>query len=495
MPGTGKGTILVVDDDPEIGWAFAKVLGDEGLQILTAKNGKEALAKVEREHPDVVFLDVKLPGMDGLSILRKIKEERHAQLVIMLTGHEDVKTAVEAMKLGAYDYLIKPLPNERLKIIIQHALETMALSRQVNTLSQEISKRVTLDRIIGQSPQMQRVFELVRKVATHDVTVLLRGMSGTGKELIARAIHEESPRREQPFIPIDCATLPETLVESEVFGYEKGAFTGALDRKPGRFELAQHGTLFLDEVGNLSPHVQMKLLRVLQEREVERLGGKSAIPVDVRLIAATNMDLEGLMKRGAFRDDLYHRLNVFTILLPPLREREGDLEVLSKYFLDRFNRELNKQVQAFSEEAMALMRAHQWPGNVRELENVIKSAVILAEDRILPAHLPAPLERLLGNESEVYALTGPAQLMSASVQPQTPLETSSLTGQTAARTETLKVTSRQAAKEAERELIVKTLTSCHWNKAKAARRLGIDYKTLYNKIKAYGITREEVVTS
>src|SRR3989338_2960832 len=245
------GKILVVDDEPEIGWAFAKVLGEEGLQILTAKNGKEALAKVEREQPDVVFLDVKLPGMDGIAILRKIKEARHDQLVIMLTGHEDVKTAVEAMKLGAYDYLIKPLPNERLKIIVQHALETIALSRQVNTLSQEISKRVTLERIIGTSAQMQRVFELVRKVATHDVTVLLRGMSGTGKELIARAIHEESHRREQPFIPIDCATLPETLVESEGFGYEKGAFTGALDRKPGRFELAQHGTLFLDEVGNL----------------------------------------------------------------------------------------------------------------------------------------------------------------------------------------------------------------------------------------------------
>ncbi len=469
-----KAKILVVDDEPEISWAFAKVLGEDGYEILMAKNGKEALAKVEREQPDVVFLDVKLPGMDGLSILRKIKEERHAQLVIMLTGHEDVKTAVEAMKLGAYDYLIKPLPNERLKIIVQHALETMTLSRQVNTLSQEISKRVTLERIIGTSVQMQRVFELVRKVATHDVTVLLRGMSGTGKELIARAIHEESHRREQPFIPIDCATLPETLVESEIFGYERGAFTGALDRKPGRFELAQHGTLFLDEVGNLSPHVQMKLLRVLQEREVERLGGKSAIPVDVRLIAATNMDLEGLMKRGAFRDDLYHRLNVFTIILPPLREREGDLEVLSKYFLDRFNRELNKQVQAFSEEAMALMHRYPWPGNVRELENAIKSAVILAEDRILPQHLPAPL-------------------MSASVQPQTPLETSSLTGQTAARTETLKVTSKQAAKEAERELIIKTLLSCHWNKAKAARRLGIDYKTLYNKMKAYGITREEAV--
>ena len=473
MPETGKGTILVVDDEPEIGWAFAKVLGEEGLQILTAKNGKEALAKVEREQPDVVFLDVKLPGMDGLSILRKIREKRHAQLVIMLTGHEDVKTAVEAMRLGAYDYLIKPLPNERLKIIVQHALETMTLSRQVNTLSQEIAKRVTLDRIIGQSPQMQRVFELVRKVATHDVTVLLRGMSGTGKELMARAIHEESHRREQPFIPIDCATLPETLVESEIFGYEKGAFTGALDRKPGRFELAHQGTLFLDEVGNLTPHVQMKLLRVLQEREVERLGGKERIAIDVRLITATNMDLEGLMKRGAFRDDLYHRLNVFTIVLPPLREREGDLEVLSKYFLDRFNRELNKQVQAFSEEAMALMHRYPWPGNVRELENAIKSAVILAYDRILPQHLPAAL---------LSAQVGlPAPLLSAVTG----------TGQTGA----LKVTSRQAAKEAERELIIKTLLSCHWNKAKAARRLGIDYKTLYNKMKAYGITREEMAQS
>ena len=464
--------ILVVDDEPEIGWAFAKILGEEGYQILTAKHGKEALAKVEREQPDVVFLDVKLPGMDGLAILRQIKEERHAQLVIMLTGHEDVKTAVEAMKLGAYDYLIKPLPNERLKIIVQHALETTALSRQVNNLSQEIAKRVTLDRIVGTSVQMQRVFELVRKVATHDVTVLLRGMSGTGKELIARAIHEESHRREQPFIPIDCATLPETLVESEIFGYEKGAFTGALDRKPGRFELAQDGTLFLDEIGNLSSHVQMKLLRVLQEREVERLGGKTRIPVDVRLIAATNMDLEGLMKRGTFRDDLYHRLNVFTIILPPLREREGDLEVLSKYFLDRFNRELNKQVHGFSAEAMGLMHRYSWPGNVRELENAIKSAVILAEERILPQHLPAQL-------MSAPACAEPTGEAGRSVQPQT-----------TSRTEALKATSKQAAKEAERDLIIKTLLSSHWNKAKAARRLGIDYKTLYNKIKAYGINRE-----
>ena len=477
--GIVPGKILVVDDEPEVGWLFGRVLGEDGYQILTAKTGKEALAKIEKEQPDLIFLDVRLPGQDGIALLRKIKESRSKRLVIMLTGHEEVRTAVEAMKLGAYDYLIKPLPNDRLKIIVQHALQTLGLSRQVNGLKQEIAKRWTWDRLIGVSPQMQQVFELVRKVATYDVTVLLRGESGTGKELVARAIHAESHRREHPFVPLDCATLPEALVESEIFGYEKGAFTGALDRKPGRFERAEHGTLFLDEVGNLTPHVQMKLLRVLQEGEVERLGGKEGISVDVRVIAATNMNLEDLMRRGAFRDDLYHRLNVFVIWLPPLREREGDLEILSKYFLDRFNRELSRSVQGISAEAMALIHRYRWSGNVRELENAIKSAVILAEDWILPHHLPA-------------------QLMNAPGKTQAPLETSGtskqdtefLTGQLASRTEALKTASKQAAKEVERELIAKTLLSCHWNKAQAARRLGIDYKTLYNKIKAYGITRE-----
>jgi len=391
-----------------------------------------------------------------------------------------VETAVEAMKLGAYDYLTKPLPNDRLKIIVRNALETVGLSREVHGLKQEASKRWSWDRFIGGSPQMQNVFDLVRKVATHDVTVLLRGESGTGKELVARAVHAESLRQTHPFVPLDCATLPEALVESEIFGYEKGAFTGAMDRKPGRFERADKGTLFLDEVGNLAPHVQMKLLRVLQESEVERLGGKEVISVDVRLIAATNMDLEDLMRRGVFRDDLFHRLNVFVISLPPLREREGDLELLSKYFLEKINRELDRSTAEISEEAMAIMRRYAWPGNIRELQNTLQSAVILAGDSILPQHLPV-------------------RLLNGHAPSQPPLETGStserreesLSTQTVSRTGGAKTASmKQVAKKAERDLIVETLDNCYWNKAKAARQLGVDYKTLYNKIKAYHITQD-----
>lgn len=473
------GKILVVDDEPEIGWLFGRVLGEDGHEILTAKTGKEALAKIEKEQPDLIFLDVKLPGEDGIALLRRIRAARSKRLVIMLTAYEEVSTAVEAMKLGAYDYLLKPLPNERLKIIVEHALQTVGLGRQVNGLKEEIAKRRTWERLIGGSRQVQQVFELVRKVAAYDVTVLVQGESGTGKELVARAIHAESHRREHPFVPLDCATLPETLVESEIFGYEKGAFSGALDRKPGRFERAHEGTLFLDEVGNLTPHVQMKLLRVLQEGEIERLGGKERIAVDVRLIAATNMNLEDLMRRGAFREDLYHRLNVFVIWLPPLREREGDVEVLSKYFLDQFNQEFGRSVQGIAEGAVALMHRYSWPGNVRELQNAIKSAVILAEDWILPQHLPARLINAPGELQE------PLEISCTAKQ-----DSEFLTGQLASRTESLKTTSKEAVKEVERQLIVKTLLSCHWNKAEVARRLGIDYKTLYNKIKTYRITRE-----
>jgi DNA-binding NtrC family response regulator len=475
---TGK--ILVVDDEPEIGWLFGRVLGDDGYHVLTAETGGEALAKIEKEQPDLIFLDVKLAGQDGIEVLRSIQRSGSKRLVIMLTGHAEVSTAVEAMKLGAYDYLIKPLPSDRLKIIVQHALQTVDSSREISGLKREASKRWSWDRFIGASPQMEKVFELVRKVATHDVTVLLRGESGTGKELVARAVHAESHRPGRPFVPLDCATLPEALVESEIFGHEKGAFTGALDRKPGRFERADKGTLFLDEVGNLAPHVQMKLLRVLQEGEVERLGGKQAISVDVRLIAATNMDLEELVRRGDFRDDLFHRLNVFVIWLPPLREREGDLELLSKFFLEKFNRELDRSVLGISDEAMTLLHRYDWPGNVRELQNTIKSAVILAGDAILPQHLPA-------------------RVVSAAGDVQTQLETCGackrngefIAGRPGSRIGGLKTASiKQVAIKAERELIVETLWNCHWNKAQAARQLGVDYKTLYNKIKAYRITRD-----
>ena len=473
--------ILVVDDEPEVGWLFGRVLEEDGYQVLSAQTSEEALAKIAKEQPDLIFLDVKLPGQqDGIALLSSIQESRTKQLVIMLTGHGEVKTAVEAMKLGAYDYLTKPLPNDRLKIIVRNALQTVGLSREVHGLKQEAAKRWSWDRFIGTSPQMQKVFDLVRSVAAHDITVLLRGESGTGKELVARAIHAESHRRDQPFVPLDCATLPESLVESEIFGYEKGAFTGALDRKPGRFERSDKGTLFLDEVGNLAIHVQMKLLRVLQEHEVERLGGKGGISLNLRLIAATNMDLEDLMRRGTFRDDLFHRLNVFVISLPPLREREGDLEPLCKFFLQKFNRDLDRPVQGISDEAMALMQRYDWPGNVRELHNTMKSAVILSGDYILPKHLPARLVSAPAarqDHADASRASEPVSELAAGVGP--------------ARSGALQSTSiKQVAKAAERELIVDTLGNCHWNKAQAARQLGVDYKTLYNKIKAYHITRD-----
>ncbi len=474
------GKILVVDDQPEIGWLFGKVLGEEGFQVLTAETADEAIAVIKKDQPDLIFLDVQLPGQDGIALLRSIQKFDSRQLVIMLTGHGQVETAVEAMKLGAYDYLTKPLPNDRLKIIVRNALQTVGLSRELHGLKQEASKRWNWERFIGGSPQMQNIFDLIRKVATHDVTVLLRGESGTGKELVARAVHAESHRQNRPFVPLDCATLPDALVESEIFGYEKGAFTGALDRKPGRFERANKGTLFLDEIGNLAPHVQMKLLRVLQEGEVERLGGKAAISVDVRLIAATNMDLEELMRRGEFREDLFHRLNVFVISLPSLRERNGDLELLSKYFLEKFNRELDRSASSISDEAMAIMQRYPWPGNIRELQNTLKSAVILAGDIILPRHLPA---RLLDGRGAEYASLAPCN--------ESDQQGATLSVKPATCSQTLKSASmRQVAKKAERDLIVETLWNCRWNKARAARQLGVDYKTLYNKIKAYGIAQE-----
>ncbi|MCG2675775.1 sigma-54 dependent transcriptional regulator, partial [bacterium] len=298
--------ILVVDDEPETGWLFSKILGEEGYKVLAARTGQEGITKIKEELPDLVFLDIRLPGMDGIEVLKEIRRFDNSLLVIMLTGYESVRTAVAAMKLGAYDYLSKPIDNEKIKILIKNALKTKRLAKEVGDLRKEIGKRFALERIIGNSPQMEKVFDLVKRVATHDVTVLLCGASGTGKELIAQAIHYASSRSNRPFIAIDCATLPETLVESELFGYERGAFTGAEARKLGKFELVQGGSLFLDEIGNLTPDTQVKLLRALQERKIERLGGKRPINVDVRLIAATNVDLEKAMEKGLFREDLYH---------------------------------------------------------------------------------------------------------------------------------------------------------------------------------------------
>jgi DNA-binding NtrC family response regulator len=372
-----------------------------------------------------------------------------------------VKTAVEAMKLGAYDYLTKPVPNDRLKIIIEHALQTRSLSLEVGLLKAELQKEWNIDSIVGNCLGMQEVINSVRKVAGYDITVLIRGESGTGKELVARAIHYASPRANKPFVAVDCATLPEALVESELFGYEKGAFTGADYPKLGRFEMANEGTIFLDEIGNMSPHIQVKLLRVLQEREIEHLGGKKPVKVNVRVIAATNVDLEGAIQHGRFRDDLYHRLNVFTIFLPPLRERGDDVVILSKYFLQKFNKEFDKDIKGISKKVMELFKTYQWPGNARELENTIKSAIIMADDEIELSHLPSTIR----NQGETV------------VSPP-------LTG-------SLKEMVKHVTAKVEKDAIVKALKESHWNKRKAARKLSIDYKTLYNKINEYDIATED----
>ncbi len=407
---------------------------------------------VEREKPDIVFLDLVLPDMSGIKILKRIKQISSDTVVIILTGHGEINTAVRTMKLGAYDYLTKPLPLHRLKIIAANAMEIHKLDREVKELRQGISKSYSLDRIITVNRKMLEVMDLVRKASQHNITVLITGESGTGKEIIARAIHYESNRKDAPFIPVDCATLPETLIESELFGYEKGAFTGANESKPGKFELADKGTIFLDEIGNFSDNTQVKLLRILQERELVRLGGKKNIPVDVRIVTATNKELAELVIKNRFRSDLYYRINVFPIKVPPLRERMEDIAPLSKDFLDRFNREFNKNVQGIAPESIKLFQSYSWPGNVRELENVIKSAVIMADSWIKPEHIRGMITVEEGNND----INSDASL-------------------------------KDVTKNAEKKLIEKVLAECKWNKRKTSQKLGIDYKTLYNKIKEYAI--------
>jgi len=450
--------ILIIDDEPKIGWIFSKVLGDE-YNVLSSKTGREGFAMIKKEKPDLVFLDVRLPDTPGVELLQEVRKIEKNLLVIMLTACESVQTAVEAMKLGAYDYLTKPVPNDRLKIIIKNALETRHLEEKVHTLESKLKKRSTLEDIQGTSPAIQKVFDLIRRVAGHDVNVLLIGESGTGKELVARAIHSESDRSNEPFVPVDCSAIPETLIESELFGHEKGAYTGAISAQAGKFESAKGGTIFLDEIGNLPKSVQAKLLRVIQEREIFRLGGTKSIRVNIRLIAATNRDLSKAVSTGEFREDLYHRLNVFPIFLPSLRERGEDILLLSHYFLEKFSKELGKSVKELSREAEALLTHYRWPGNVREVENAVKHALLMVSDgekTILPKHLPESIRE----SSSVSQPVGDGSLRTAS---------------------------KGAAQKVERELILKTLKETNWNKRRASRILKIDYKTLFNKLKEHSI--------
>jgi DNA-binding NtrC family response regulator len=378
--------VLIVDDEKNMRWVLGQALSGAGFEVSDAADGKEALASVAESEPDVMVLDHRMPGKDGMEVLRTLRSKGLSFPIIMLTAHGNVATAVEAVKAGATEYLTKPFDLEELKLAIDKALSFSAMAAEVERLRGELDREYDVAGIVASDPGMIGVLETVHKVAPTSATVMIYGESGTGKELIARALHNLSNRASKPFISVSAGALPETLLESELFGYEKGAFTGAMNPKPGRFEMANGGTLFLDEIGDISPATQVKLLRVLQERSFERLGGTRSIEVDVRVIAATNQDLQQLIADGGFREDLFYRLNVVPITLPPLRQRQGDIPVLVAHFLEKFKAGDKKM----SPDAMEALVRYQWPGNIRELENTIERMVILSHGAEFdPSDLPA----------------------------------------------------------------------------------------------------------
>ena len=384
-----KGSLLVVDDEANARTALAELLRDEGYTVETAADGFKALAKFSELSPDVVLTDLKMPGMDGLELLARLGESGSDAVILVMTAFGAVETAVSAMKAGAADYLTKPLDMNELLLVLERELERQRLRREAGQLRARLAERYSFDNIVGNAPPMQAVFKVISQVASSRASVLISGESGTGKELIASALHQHSPRANKPFIRLHCAALAESLLESELFGHERGSFTGAVGRREGRFFQADGGTLFLDEIGEISPAVQVKLLRFLQEHEFERVGGNDTIRVDVRVIAATNRDLKAEIAKGRFREDLYYRLNVINVEMPPLRDRQSDVPLLASFFLKRYAKENAKAIQGFDDESLARLSGYDWPGNVRELENVIERAVVLCgDDKITPLELP-----------------------------------------------------------------------------------------------------------
>ncbi|HNV32143.1 MAG TPA: sigma-54 dependent transcriptional regulator, partial [Nitrospira sp.] len=384
-----KKRVLLVDDEPRVRASLRTVL-EPTYEILEAADAAEGLKSFKHDAPDLVLLDVILPGTDGLAALQTMRTENRAVPVIMLTGTKSVKTAVDAMKLGAADYLSKPFDVEELQIVIERTLGKQELEQEVRQLRAQVVQRYAFHNLIGKSPAMQEIYAKIEQVADSRTTVLVTGESGTGKELVAKAIHYNSARRERPFVALNCAALPETLIESELFGHEKGSFTDATARRVGQFELAHTGTLFLDEIGDLSAATQAKLLRVLQEREFTRVGGVQSIKVDVRIVAATNKNLDEMVRKNQFREDLYYRINVIALYLPPLRERGEDIALLAKHFLAKRIEEEKRPPQEFTKSSLELISHYPWPGNVREMENIIEQAFIWSKgsDVITPEHLP-----------------------------------------------------------------------------------------------------------
>ena len=392
--------VLVVDDDEKICWAFEQFLESEGYSPSIANSAEEGLRRIAADKPDVVLLDVNLPGMSGLEALEEIKAHHPWVIVVIITAYDDVETTIEAMRLQAFDFVPKPIDLDIVKSVLERAFRTQSVrsTLPVEIADESPAAQIGVHRLVGKSSQMREIYKLIGVMASNTVTVLIEGETGTGKDLVARAIHVGSERKEKPFIPVDCGALPDELLESELFGYEAGAFTGAkTEGKPGRFELADGGTLFLDEVGNMTPALQVKLLRALQTQEIERLGGTRTLKVDVRVIAATNQELGEMVKRGQFREDLYYRFRRIALHLPPLRERQEDISLLVTHFLKLIQEEFGKPIRGISEEGMKLLQDYAWPGNVRELENCLRSAAALSRaDVILPDDLPSEIR--IGSE-------------------------------------------------------------------------------------------------
>lgn len=467
--------ILVVDDEAAIRLLLTGVLCDEGFEVISAENGHAAVEKVQTEAPSAILLDLKMPRMGGMEALEKIKAIDPLLPVIILTADGDVPSVVQAMKLGAYDYLTKPVRNNDVLFSIRRALERQDLLTQVEELRSQVGEGGPLRGLMGKSPEIQKVFRQIHLVARTNYTVIIQGETGSGKEIVARAIHQQSPRSGRAFLALDCGAIPETLIESELFGYEKGAFTGANRRKEGQFVLASGGTLFLDEIANLPLATQSKLLRVVQEQQVQPLGATQAVAVDVRVIVASNALLEEETRTGRFRQDLYYRLNEFTIIVPPLRQRKDDILQLANRFLEEASIDLRKPIRGFSQEAGQRLIEYQWPGNVRELKNAVRRAALVCVDVIGPEHLSALGGRGVQTQPAWLGIAGGTD------GPEDPLEEG----------QSLRDIRERAAEEVEKEVIRKVLEQTRGNKSQAARRLKIDYKTLYSKMKHYGIRSQE----